>query len=1085
MTNKLNRVLAAVLTIATLGVGQTAWAQSSNWTVTNEGSGNIFTIKRSDNSKAETIRYRTVSQSAFATKHFLNKYGSITFAAGVKWSENITVEELDVIEADAAYMFQIGETRSYRFEVLDEEESTVLASCVRDMGNSPHSVSAAKAFEEKTAHVGGENANYHITDAGYSQNYLTVYLWDYFTATANQRYLKTTGADLRMTVSLDAYEEQDGYQYIQILTNETTYCDEGAKDGNPGTISLSSYMAGFEHKHGAKDESTKSYTFPVTTVGNNAGASNPWGHGDKYNLCMQKFNDGCRASDGRIIIPANVSTLGIRFSASGGDKDDWRVSNIIAHIQAVDTKAPTVIDYTVAEGWRRRNCPTTVSLAFSEVVEVTGTPTLTTTWGTFTYEAGSGSNVLSFSGTITAAPGTILTPTALSGTVKDLSGNTFNGSMTGAPTHDAFRVGTTNTLTDLQPDGTNRYLISTKADLYLLSALVNDGQNMQGKTFVQTANITCDNSYETIGRAIPSPFKGTYDGGGHAISGITISKAGFYNMGIFGVVTGGMVSNVILRNSSFTSKQIVGGIVGNLDGGTVENCIVESTVAINAYNNNSQNFGGIVGINKGTVAGCLSAATVTNGSCDDCNEFGGIVGINYGTVKDCLYTGSTVAASSYVGAIVGDNSGTCTNNYYTNSSLNIGGINGSNRDGGRLARRITLMGDVGLSGTQTTYSISQITAIGSSVIKYQGRYYSGEEQEVGLTYNGTVPEGYRPYYNATGGSINGSTLTMPAANVIVTATVDIAIYTITFNGIEGATFATANPTSYTSSSDGFTLCNPTREGYRFTGWSGTDIDGLTMTVTIPKGSSGDRTYTANWIYQLTLANDGSNTDIIKSNRLKNADVTLQGRTIYRDGTWNTLCLPINMTISGSVLDGAEVRQLSSSSFENGILTLNFTKPFANITNAQPYIIRWPTPQAENLVNPVITEEFIIYNTKSKIETDYVTFQSTYDQLTFTEEDRSILFLGANNTLYYPDGKAPTTIGACRAYFQLKGIQARDVSATKLYFGDEEPLSISPEGEGTKAFPRDGLDGVLYNLSGQRLSKPQKGINIVNGKKVLY
>jgi len=54
----------------------------------------------------------------------------------------------------------------------------------------------------------------------------------------------------------------------------------------------------------------------------------------------------------------------------------------------------------------------------------------------------------------------------------------------------------------------------------------------------------------------------------------------------------------------------------------------------------------------------------------------------------------------------------------------------------------------------------------------------------------------------------------------------------------------------------------------------------------------------------------------------------------------------------------------------------------------------------------------------------------------------------------------------------------------MYFGEEDhPLSISPEGERLGAFPREGLDGVMYNLSGQRLSKPQKGINIINGKKV--
>ncbi|MBO7137598.1 MAG: hypothetical protein J6V92_03930, partial [Bacteroidaceae bacterium] len=61
---------------------------------------------------------------------------------------------------------------------------------------------------------------------------------------------------------------------------------------------------------------------------------------------------------------------------------------------------------------------------------------------------------------------------------------------------------------------------------------------------------------------------------------------------------------------------------------------------------------------------------------------------------------------------------------------------------------------------------------------------------------------------------------------------------------------------------------------------------------------------------------------------------------------------------------------------------------------------------------------------------------------------------------------------------------------RFFDGEEDadgirPPSISPEGEGTQAFPREGLDGAAYyNLAGQRLNKMQRGINIVNGKKIL-
>ena len=72
------------------------------------------------------------------------------------------------------------------------------------------------------------------------------------------------------------------------------------------------------------------------------------------------------------------------------------------------------------------------------------------------------------------------------------------------------------------------------------------------------------------------------------------------------------------------------------------------------------------------------------------------------------------------------------------------------------------------------------------------------------------------------------------------------IYTITYSGIDGAAFETANPESYTVESESFTLTNPTRDGYTFTGWTGTDLDEATLTATIPAGSTGNREYTATW-----------------------------------------------------------------------------------------------------------------------------------------------------------------------------------------------------------------------------------------------
>ncbi len=97
-----------------------------------------------------------------------------------------------------------------------------------------------------------------------------------------------------------------------------------------------------------------------------------------------------------------------------------------------------------------------------------------------------------------------------------------------------------------------------------------------------------------------------------------------------------------------------------------------------------------------------------------------------------------------------------------------------------------------------------------------------------------------------------------------------------------------------------------------------------------------------------------------------------------------------------------------------------------------------------------------------------------------QDNNTVLYLGTNNKLYWPT--TFMNIKSCRAYFQLKGITAGNVSETRIFFGDSDSEdginSLTPN-------PSPVGEGSIYNLSGQKLSKPQKGINIVNGKKVLF
>lgn len=88
-----------------------------------------------------------------------------------------------------------------------------------------------------------------------------------------------------------------------------------------------------------------------------------------------------------------------------------------------------------------------------------------------------------------------------------------------------------------------------------------------------------------------------------------------------------------------------------------------------------------------------------------------------------------------------------------------------------------------------------------------------------------------------------------------TATWTPISYSISYNGVESATFETPNPATYTIESDAITLNNPTKDGYTFAGWTGTDLTDATNAVTIAAGSTGNRTFTATWTpaVNITLA----------------------------------------------------------------------------------------------------------------------------------------------------------------------------------------------------------------------------------------
>ncbi|WP_256758633.1 InlB B-repeat-containing protein [Cohnella sp. WQ 127256] len=119
--------------------------------------------------------------------------------------------------------------------------------------------------------------------------------------------------------------------------------------------------------------------------------------------------------------------------------------------------------------------------------------------------------------------------------------------------------------------------------------------------------------------------------------------------------------------------------------------------------------------------------------------------------------------------------------------------------------------------------------------------------------NATAKPGYRfvEWKGANGDTVSTSAIFVPQKDsgsyttATYTAIFAAEAYNITYN-LDSGTTASSNPTTFTAEDDGFTLINPTRLGYTFTGWTGTGLSEPTLIVRVEKGSTGDRVYTATW-----------------------------------------------------------------------------------------------------------------------------------------------------------------------------------------------------------------------------------------------
>ena len=235
----------------------------------------------------------------------------------------------------------------------------------------------------------------------------------------------------------------------------------------------------------------------------------------------------------------------------------------------------------------------------------------------------------------------------------------------------------------IESDGS--YTVTSADGLMNIAELVNGG-----KTDI---NITLDKNIDLTGKdwtpiGTSNRYSGTFDGGGHTITGLTFTTNDVY-AGLFGHLnSAGTVKNVVMEGVQITSNQIYGGSIGGVVGfswGTIENCSVSGSVSGTVY------VGGVVGAQiGGSITGCSSSATV-KGTVD----VGGVAGQtnSSATLTACYATGNVTieinpAKNIAGGSLVGMNAGSsllacyATGNVTSTGSstgyMHIGGFLGNN-----------------------------------------------------------------------------------------------------------------------------------------------------------------------------------------------------------------------------------------------------------------------------------------------------------------------------------------------------------------------------------------------------------------------
>ena len=267
------------------------------------------------------------------------------------------------------------------------------------------------------------------------------------------------------------------------------------------------------------------------------------------------------------------------------------------------------------------------------------------------------------------------------------TGLTLEGCTIGSWADGGGESGAAEDLGYIYDSNTKTYTVYNANGLMNIAELVNGGKSDINITLDTDIDLT-GKDWTPIGTDYDNSYKGTFDGGGHTITGLTFTTNDEY-AGLFGWLNrAGTVKNVVMEGVQITSNQIYGGSIGGVAGyswGTIENCSVSGSVSGTVY------VGGVVGAQiGGSITGCSSSATV-KGTVD----VGGVAGQtnSSATLTACYATGNVtieinpaknIAGGSLVGMNAGSSllacyaTGNVTSTGSSTGKVHIGGFLGNN-----------------------------------------------------------------------------------------------------------------------------------------------------------------------------------------------------------------------------------------------------------------------------------------------------------------------------------------------------------------------------------------------------------------------